>query len=108
MVYIYIYFFFLLFSFSAFTSAIIHIELITVAPLDSGSVETGKKQFYRERKRKTNALAGMSWILAREMRLGSEGKSDNAVGFNIEEIRAIRNIYIYMYMWNTLWIRDTR
>lgn len=93
--YIYIYIsFFLLFSFSAFTSAIIHIELITVAPLDSGSVETGKKQFYRERERKTNALAGMSWILAREMRLGSEGKSDNAVGFNIEEIRAIRNMYI--------------
>lgn len=69
-----------------------------------------KKQFYREkeRKRKTNALAGMSWILAREMRLGSEGKSDNAVGFNIEEIKAIRRRNTYVYIWNTLWIPDTR
>lgn len=38
----------------------------------------------------------MPWILAREMRLGSERKSDNAAGFNIEEIRAIRNINVYM------------
>lgn len=48
----------------------------------------------------------MSWILAREMRLGSEGKSDNAVGFNIiEEIKAIRrrNTYVYTYIYGILY-----